>query len=435
MHRYPPGVLTRKIALLASIGVVAVAAVVAVALSRHGAPETAPPRPAAASAAPTGTAPISAVDWKSATVQFPASVNGGYCVQGSMTFRDGVASTDANTVRLLIEQPPVYGDLTGDGKPEAVLFAACTGSEGTSHPDLLIVSQAPDGALRQIDFVDPNAGLLGALSGARVTSVTIASGTLVVVVGGTPPPSATTTYQWNGSALRQTRRTREGIAARPLPVGPDVLVAGCPHGGIVRPVGPPSFTTADRKLSGISWGAMWRPRMALFHFRTEMQLAASDERVWKVLVDPTSWPDWWRWLRRVTVIAPGRADVLGAAYHFEFRTALPYTLTFDSETVRIAPPSLLESRATGELAGTGLWEVAERDGVTMVRYTWIVATTRWWMNLLAPVARPAFSWNHGVLMRDFAAGLARHLGVRLVSVEHRTVKPGSPGFGQLPGQS
>jgi len=35
------------------------------------------------------------------------------------------------------------------------------------------------------------------------------------------------------------------------------------------------------------------------------------------------------------------------------------------------------------------------------------------MSLLAPVARPAFSWNHGQLMREMADSLARRLGADL----------------------
>jgi hypothetical protein len=35
------------------------------------------------------------------------------------------------------------------------------------------------------------------------------------------------------------------------------------------------------------------------------------------------------------------------------------------------------------------------------------------MNLLAPVARPAFSWNHTELMREGGESLARRLGVDL----------------------
>jgi hypothetical protein len=35
------------------------------------------------------------------------------------------------------------------------------------------------------------------------------------------------------------------------------------------------------------------------------------------------------------------------------------------------------------------------------------------MNLAAPVARPAFTWNHDALMREAAQGLARRLDAEL----------------------
>jgi hypothetical protein len=37
------------------------------------------------------------------------------------------------------------------------------------------------------------------------------------------------------------------------------------------------------------------------------------------------------------------------------------------------------------------------------------------MNLIGPVARPAFAWNHDLVMRQGAHGIARELGARLVA--------------------
>jgi hypothetical protein len=170
--------------------------------------------------------------------------------------------------------------------------------------------------------------------------------------------------------------------------------------------------------------------MALYHFVTDIRVAASPDDAWDVLEDPMTWPQWWRRLR-VELIAPGRPDGVGRRYRLSFRTALPYTLTLESETTRISRPSLWEATISGELEGTGLYEVFADSGGSRVRHTWVVATTRRWMNLLAPVARPAFAWNHAVLMRDFATGFAGRLGVALLSAQERVVAPGQPGFGRL----
>ncbi len=49
------------------------------------------------------------------------------------------------------------------------------------------------------------------------------------------------------------------------------------------------------------------------------------------------------------------------------------------------------------------------------------------MNLVAPLLRPAFVWNHDVLMTEGGQALARRLGARLLQNEggdaERTVRP------------
>ena len=38
-----------------------------------------------------------------------------------------------------------------------------------------------------------------------------------------------------------------------------------------------------------------------------------------------------------------------------------------------------------------------------------------WMNMLAPVARPLFEWNHNVVMNWGAKGLSERLGASVVA--------------------
>jgi len=96
-----------------------------------------------------------------------------------------------------------------------------------------------------------------------------------------------------------------------------------------------------------------------------------------------------------------------------FTTRLPYRLGFDIQVRHLQPPTTLEAVATGELEGVGRWTLTPDDGGTLVRYDWDVRTTRWWMNLAAPVARPAFTWNHDALMQEAAESLARRLDAEL----------------------
>lgn len=162
--------------------------------------------------------------------------------------------------------------------------------------------------------------------------------------------------------------------------------------------------------------------MARYHFVTTFEVPRSREEVWEVLHDPGGWASWWRWLDRVDVLDPGDRDGVGARHRYTFRTPLRYTLSFETEVVRTQRPARIEARATGELSGIGRWELTDTGVGTRLVYTWIVATTTRWMNLLAPLARPLFAWNHDVLMRAFAHGLAAQLDTRPSRVASRTLR-------------
>jgi len=155
--------------------------------------------------------------------------------------------------------------------------------------------------------------------------------------------------------------------------------------------------------------------MAQYEFETEWRLRAPLAQVWGAIVDSDRWPEWWRGVESVELLRVGDEQGVGSVRRLTWRSKLPYTLTFDTELVRVEPMSLIEGRASGELEGAGIWRFGEQDGVTSVHYTWRVRTTRWWMNLLAPIARPAFGWNHDYVMRSGAAGLAKLLAAELLS--------------------
>jgi hypothetical protein len=110
----------------------------------------------------------------------------------------------------------------------------------------------------------------------------------------------------------------------------------------------------------------------------------------------------------------GDQSGVGSIQRYTWKSKLPYRLSFDMETNRIEPPLLLEGIATGELPGRGLWQLSTEGRETIVRYDWKVETTKRWMNLLAPLARPLFEWNHNVVMSWGAKGLAQRLGAGVV---------------------
>jgi uncharacterized protein YndB with AHSA1/START domain len=156
--------------------------------------------------------------------------------------------------------------------------------------------------------------------------------------------------------------------------------------------------------------------VAAYRFLTTWLLAAPRERIFQEIWDSERWPSWWPGVESVVELEPGDEEGVGSLGRYVWKSRLPYRLTFDTRVTRVERPRYLEGEATGELAGTGRWRLFEQDGVTAVVYEWDVRTTSRWMNLLAPVVRPVFGWNHDAVMRWGGEGLARRLGAPLLTV-------------------
>jgi uncharacterized protein YndB with AHSA1/START domain len=155
--------------------------------------------------------------------------------------------------------------------------------------------------------------------------------------------------------------------------------------------------------------------VAHYEFLTTWLLAAPRGQVWDAIRDAGDWPSWWRGVMAVEQLESGSDDGTGERYRVRWRSAVPYSVAFEFEVDGVEAPAFMTGRATGELEGTGTWRLYEHDGVTAVTYDWRVQTTRAWMNVVAPLARPVFEWNHDWVMARGGEGLARRLGVELVA--------------------
>jgi uncharacterized protein YndB with AHSA1/START domain len=146
-----------------------------------------------------------------------------------------------------------------------------------------------------------------------------------------------------------------------------------------------------------------------FEYLTEWRLDAPIGAVWDALADVEGWPRWWPHVRHVETLRRGDADDLGTLRRLRWGSRLPYGFTLEVETIEVREHARLRGRASGDMAGTGLWEL-ERDGdATVVRYTWQLELHTRWMRLAAPVMAPVFRWNHEGVMRSGGRGLAAHL--------------------------
>jgi uncharacterized protein YndB with AHSA1/START domain len=157
--------------------------------------------------------------------------------------------------------------------------------------------------------------------------------------------------------------------------------------------------------------------MAAYSFLTTWCVDAPIQPVWDLIFDAKRYPEWWKGVRSVTELEPGDDNGLGALNRLEWRSKLPYSLEFDMRITRSQPPYVLEGQASGELDGMGIWRLYEGGAGTAVVYSWDVSTTRRWMNRIAPLARPAFKWNHDYVMRNGAHGLAEALDAPLIAFD------------------
>jgi hypothetical protein len=173
---------------------------------------------------------------------------------------------------------------------------------------------------------------------------------------------------------------------------------------------------------------------AQYHFLSEYAITSGHEAVWTALVDVGGWTGWWSWLRRLDVIRPPAGpDGVGAIYRNTVKAPSGYGFVYDTEIEAVDHGRRIDVLSSGGISGRGRFLLEPReDGGTNLGFAWLVETPARWMNVLAPIARPAFTWNHDKLMSDFGAGLARATGGSLAFVRNSTRKPGSELFWVMP---
>ena len=155
--------------------------------------------------------------------------------------------------------------------------------------------------------------------------------------------------------------------------------------------------------------------MADYRFLSTWLLDSPREPVFDAIYDQASWPRWWRGVEEASEVRTGDESGVGTVARMVWKSLLPYRVEFEVTTTHVDRPRLLQADAVGELTGVGRWRLIEDEGATAVLYEWNVATTRAWMNLLAPVARPVFAWNHDWVMARGGEGIANLLGCRLLA--------------------
>jgi hypothetical protein len=138
------------------------------------------------------------------------------------------------------------------------------------------------------------------------------------------------------------------------------------------------------------------------------------EKVWNVIDKAEDWPAWWKGFEEAEVIEKGTIDGKEKIVSYTVKSFLPFTLSFDFKITNIEKYKRITGEATGDLEGTGVWTFEEINGITYVQYKWDVVTTKKFINLISPVLKWFFVYNHNLLMHWGAKRLAKKLHAQLL---------------------
>jgi uncharacterized protein YndB with AHSA1/START domain len=145
-----------------------------------------------------------------------------------------------------------------------------------------------------------------------------------------------------------------------------------------------------------------------YQFRSEWQLSAPPEDVFRALAELDDYPTWWPEVRTVR----RRSD---DARQLTCRSVLPYDLDFTiRQSTRDRHAGILEATLHGDLVGFSRWTITTSPGGTLAVFDEEVIATKGLLRRLALIARPAFKANHSLMMSHGRRGLTAYLaGMRL----------------------
>ncbi len=92
------------------------------------------------------------------------------------------------------------------------------------------------------------------------------------------------------------------------------------------------LNTAQTRDPEIPWPPTHSPASAVVFAHNEVEIAASPQKVWSLLIDCVAWPGWYKKCSDVSMLKGG--PMLGAGSKFRFKTLRTYfepeVVTFDS---------------------------------------------------------------------------------------------------------
>jgi hypothetical protein len=140
-----------------------------------------------------------------------------------------------------------------------------------------------------------------------------------------------------------------------------------------------------------------------YRFRSEWPVDVPPADAYTALREVSSYPQWWPEVRETSALGETKYVLL-------CRSLLPYDLRFVIERSREDPEArILEASMKGDLEGFSRWTISGDGRSSVCVFEEEVITNKRLLNLIAPVVRPAFRYNHTLMMRHGERGLRAFL--------------------------
>ena len=166
-----------------------------------------------------------------------------------------------------------------------------------------------------------------------------------------------------------------------------------------------------------------------YQFVTRWRVRGSVDEVYEVISEAVKYPRWWPSVYLdVKEIVRGDERGLHRRIHFFTKGWLPYTLKWESEVVEVERPHRLAIRATGDFAGSGVWDLRQ-DGLEVeATFDWRITADKALLRWLSPVMKPVFEANHRWAMEQGRISLELEMARRHArTAEERERVPEPPG--------
>ncbi|AQW62894.1 MULTISPECIES: SRPBCC family protein [Dehalococcoides] len=148
--------------------------------------------------------------------------------------------------------------------------------------------------------------------------------------------------------------------------------------------------------------------MIKYFFKTVWHFDAPPEKVWELIKDARSMPEWWPGVKRFEILSKERELQPSCLIQASVK-GLTGDLNFELEVSKAVPCHEIVMLSRGDLMGQGVWTLTPDNGKTISTYIWEVTTTGKLMNAIGSVCKPVFIWNHNRVMTAGFKALKKRL--------------------------